>query len=61
MLVWTPGHASLTGNETADFLSKREADGVTSTDTPPVGILQTVSYYAGLLNVMNDAVEPEVK
>ena len=40
MLIWTPGHANITGNEIADFLAKRGAEGITNNDTPPVDILR---------------------
>ena len=46
MLIWTPGHANVTGNEIADFLAKRGAEGNTSNDTPPVDVLQRVRFYA---------------
>ena len=46
MLIWTPGHANVTGNEIADFLAKRGAEGITSNDTPPVDVLQRVRFYA---------------
>ena len=35
LLIWAPGHAKIMGNEIADYLAKRGADEITSTDRPP--------------------------
>ena len=34
-IIWVPAHADVTGNEIADFLAKRGAEGTTSDMIPP--------------------------
>ena len=44
LLIWAPGHAKIMGNEIADYLAKRGADEITSTDRPPVTFLRSVNF-----------------
>lgn len=39
---WVPGHAEIFGNEVADWLAKRGATGITSTNAPPPEILTSL-------------------
>ena len=44
LLIWAPGHAKIMGNEIADYLAKRGADEITSTDRPPETFLRSVNF-----------------
>ena len=46
LLIWAPGHAKIMGNEIADYLAKRGADDITSTDLdrPPDTFLRSVNF-----------------
>ena len=44
LLIWAPGHAKIMGNEIADYLAKRGADEITSTDRPPDKFLCSVNF-----------------